>query len=166
LTWQGDESRQMFRPCREYESKSIYRYAYIVVSMYQLDRGNHSVFALQYHFVQCVKYRRKALENQEVMELLKQQVHDISQTYGVTVLSIEADKDHFHLLFKGHPQLDLIKYINTIKTITSREIRRNFPEVKEMLREGVFWSPSYFLATSGQVTLDVLKNYVDNQGKR
>jgi len=32
--------------------------------------------------------------------------------------------------------------------------------------KGVFWSPSYFLATSGQVTLDVLKRYVESQGEK
>ncbi|NPE31956.1 IS200/IS605 family transposase, partial [Methanococcoides sp. SA1] len=57
------------------------------------------------------------------------------------------------------------KYINAIKTISSREIRRNFPEIKEMLCKDAFWSRSYFLATTGQVTLDILKKYVDNQGK-
>ena len=49
------------------------------------------------------------------------------------------------------------------KTITSREIQRNFPVVKKELWKGKFWSPSYFLATSGQVTLDVMKKYVDSQ---
>jgi len=61
--------------------------------------------------------------------------------------------------------LDIPKYINSIKTISSREIRRNFPEVQETLWKDAFWSRSYFLATTGQVTLDVLKRYVDNQGK-
>jgi len=131
---------------------------------YELDKGSHSVYALQYHFVQCVKYRRKALVNEAIVDLLKQQVKQISETYKVLVLNIEADKDHFHLLFKAHPQLDFTKYINTIKTITSREIQRNYPEVKKLLWVGKFWSPSYFLTTTGQVTLDQLKKYVESQG--
>jgi len=111
-----------------------------------------------------VKYRRKALVNEAIVDLLKQQVKQISETYKVLVLNIEADKDHFHLLFKAHPQLGFTKYINTIKTITSREIQRNYPEVKKLLWAGTFWSPSYFLTTTGQVTLDQLKKYVESQG--
>jgi len=135
-----------------------------MVIKYKLDKSGHSVYALQYHFVQCVKYRRKALENSNIIDLLKQQVRQISESYNVEVLNIEADKDHFHLLFKAYPKLEFTKYINTIKTITSREIQRNFPEVKKLLWGGKFWSPSYFLATTGQVTLDQLKKYVESQG--
>jgi putative transposase len=133
--------------------------------LYKLDRGNHSVYALQYHYVQCVKYRKKALVNEAVVDLLKNQVHRIGETFGVETLNIEADKDHFHLLFKGHPRLELVKYINAIKTITAREIRRTHPELKTIIWGDHFWSPSYFLATTGQVTLDALKKYVEGQGK-
>lgn len=132
---------------------------------YELSSGCHSVYALQYHFVQCVKYRKKALDNPKIVELLKELVHDISKNRDVDVLNIECDKDHMHLLFKAKPTTELPKYINAIKTITSREIRRNYPEVKNILWGDAFWSPSYFLASTGQVTLDALKKYVENQGK-
>ena len=117
--------------------------------LYKLDKGNHSVYALQYYYVQCVKYRKKALVNEAVVELLKNQVHRIGETFGVETLNIEADKDHFHLLFKGHPRLELVKYINAIKTITAREIRRTHPELRTIIWGDHFWSPSYFLATTG-----------------
>lgn len=133
--------------------------------IYDLDRSSHSVYILQYHFVQCVKYRRKVLVNPLVIDLLKQTIKEISERFEVEVLNIEADKDHFHLLFKCKPTIDMSKYINAIKTISSREIRRKYPEVLKMLWQDAFWSRSYFLATTGQVTLDVLKKYVDNQGK-
>jgi len=131
---------------------------------YKLDKGAHSVYALQYHLVQVTKYRRKVLEDEKVVDLLKQKVREISNSFGVQVLNIECDRDHFHMIFKAKPTLDIPRYINAIKTITSREIQRTFPEVKKKLWEGVFWSPSYFLATTGQVTLDVLKKYVEGQG--
>lgn len=131
---------------------------------YILDRGSHSVYALHYHFVQCIKYRKKVLCNPLLIDFLKTKIHNISKTYEVDVLNIECDKDHFHMLFTAQPTLDIPKYINTIKTITSREIRKEFPEVKKMLWEDAFWSRSYFIATTGQVTLDVLKRYVESQG--
>jgi REP element-mobilizing transposase RayT len=43
---------------------------------------------------------------------------------------------------------------------------REFPEIKKQLWGGAFWSPSYFLASTGQVTLDVLKRYVENQNAK
>jgi len=97
--------------------------------------------------------------------LFEKTIYNVSAYFEVDVLKIECDKDHFHMIFKAKQTLDIPKYINAIKTISSREIRRNFPEVKEKLWKEAFWSRSYFLATTGQVTLDMLKKYVDNQGK-
>ena len=102
---------------------------------------------------------------QEIIHYLKDKIREISMRFEVNVLNIECDKDHFHMLFKAKPTLDIPKYLNTIKTITSREIQRNFPEVKKLLWKKQFWSRSYFLATTGQVTLDQLKKYVEGQGE-
>ena len=133
---------------------------------YNLDRSAHSVYALQYHLVQVVKYRRDVLIDDKLIDLLKQKVKEISSTFDVEILDQECDKNHIHIIFKAKPTLNIPKYLNTIKTITSREIRRNFPEVKKKLWKNAFWSPSYFLATTGQVTLDQLKKYVESQGKK
>lgn len=133
---------------------------------YKLERSSHSVYALQYHLVQRIKHRREVLDDEKIIDFLKQKIKEISETFDVEVLNIECDKDYFHMLFKGKPTLNIPKYLNAIKTITSREIRRNFPEVKKKLWKNAFWSRSYFLATTGQVTLDQLKNYVEKQGKK
>ena len=101
----------------------------------------------------------------KLIDLLKEKVHDVSKSFDVEVLKVECDKDHMHLLFKANPTLIISKYLNILKTITSREIRKNFPEVKRKLWNGTFWSPSYFIASTGQVTLDQLKRYVESQGK-
>ncbi|MEM2874469.1 MAG: IS200/IS605 family transposase [Candidatus Hadarchaeales archaeon] len=93
---------------------------------------------------------------------MKQKVREISGSFGDKVLNL-CDKDHFHMIFKAKPTPDMPGYINAIKTMTSREIQRGFPEVKRKLWKGVFWSPSYFPATTGQATPDVLKKYAEGQ---
>ena len=134
---------------------------------YKLDKGAHSVYALQYHLVQVVKYRRKVFINDDIIDFLKQKIKEISSTFEVEVINQECDKDHIHIIFKAKPTLNIPKYLNTLKTITSREIRRNYPEVKEKLWNYAFCSPSYFFTTTAQVTLDQLKKYVESQeGKR
>ena len=132
---------------------------------YNPDHRSHSVYSLHYHFVQCIKYRRKVFCNSLLIDFLKTKIHTISKTYDVEVLNIECDKDHFHMIFTSKPTLDIPKYINTLKTITSREIRKEFPGIKSLLWEDTFWSRSYFIATTGQVTLDILKKYVESQNE-
>jgi putative transposase len=133
---------------------------------YKLDRGSHSVYSLQYHLVQVIKYRKKAFDNEKIVDLLKLKINEISTRFQVDVIDIGCDLDHFHMIFKSKPTLDIPKYMNAIKTITSREIRKTFPEIKNKLWGDAFWSPSYFLATTGQVTLEQLKKYVENQGEK
>jgi len=91
---------------------------------YKLDKGAHSVYSLHYHLIFVVKYRRKVFTNDKIIDFLKQKIHEISGTFDVEVLAIECEVDHIHILFKAKQTLDIPKYINALKTITSREIRR------------------------------------------
>ena len=147
----------------ESELKAYSILSIMVTMPYEVDKGAHSVYSLYYHFIQVVKYRRKVFVNGAIVNFLKTKTREIAETFDVDILEIECDKDHFHMLFKSTPLLNIPQFVNAIKTITSREIQRNFPDVKKELWKGKFWSPSYFIATSGQVTLDVLKRYVDSQ---
>ena len=108
---------------------------------YKLDKGAHSVYALQYHFVQVVKYRREVFENERIVDFLKEKIREVSENFEVDVLNIESAKAHFHMIFKAKPTLDIPRYINAVKTIASRAIQRNFPEVREKLwKRGVLVS--------------------------
>lgn len=70
------------------------------------------------------------------------------------------------LLFSSRPTIMLSRFVNSLKSVTSRKLRREFPEVmKRELWGGKFWSPSYFIATTGQVKLEDVKRYVQSQGK-
>ena len=130
---------------------------------YELDKCVHSVYSLYYHFIQVVKYRKKVFTNDAIVDLLKTKSMEIAHTFDVDILEIECDKDHFHMLFKASLLLNIPQFINAVKKITSREIQRRSSNVKRELWKGKFWSLLYFLATSGHVTLDVLKRYVYSQ---
>ena len=144
--------------------RSVYNIQRIIITIsYNLDKGAHSVYSLYYHLIQVLKYRKKVFVDDAVVDFLKTKIREIAETFNVDILEIECDKDHFHMLFKSTPLLNIPQFVNAVKTITSREIQRNFPEIKKDLWKGKFWSPSYFLATSAQVTLDVLNKYVDSQ---
>ena len=68
---------------------------------HDLDKGAHSVYSLYYHFIQVVKYRRKVFTNDELVDFLKTKVREIAERFDVEVVSIECDRDHFHMLFRG-----------------------------------------------------------------
>ncbi len=131
---------------------------------YKFDKNAHSVYTLNYHLVQCIKYRRKVLAFPEIIEELKQRTKNIAESYGCEILAIETDLDHLHILFKAKPQTDLLKFINNWKSATAKVLRRKFADkLKNKLWGGSFWSNSYCLITTGQTTLDQVKKYVESQ---
>ena len=133
---------------------------------YKFDKNAHSVYTLNYHLVQCIKYRKKVLDFPEIIDELKSRTHKIAEIYGIKITAIETDLDHIHILFTAKPQTDLLKFINNWKSATSKALRNKFKDnIKNRLWNNVFWSGSYCIITSGQVTLDILKKYVESQGK-
>ena len=137
-----------------------------MTTKYKWDKNKHAVYALHYHLIICVKYRQKAFTTEKIIDRLKQIIEDISTKFDVIIINQETDIDHIHILLKCKPQTELIKYINSLKGVTSRLLRQEFPELKKILCGDHFWSPSYCLITTGQVTLDKLKKYVESQGKK
>jgi putative transposase len=129
---------------------------------YALRKGNHSVYTLQFHYVACVKYRHKVLIG-DIPDRLKEINLEVAATFGIEIIEQETAGDHIHILFASKPQIALSRFVNSLKAVSARRIFREFPEVKKKLRKRHLWSPSYLLASTGQVTIEELKRYVENQ---
>ena len=130
----------------------------------KLDSNNHSVFLLHYHLVMCIKYRRKVIDN-SISNRLKEIFVDIAPNYGVELLEWNHDIDHVHLLFKAKPNTEISKLLNAYKSTSSRRIKNEFPSIRKYLWKEYFWSKSYCLVTTGGAPLEVVKQYIENQGK-
>jgi len=110
----------------------------------------------------CIKYRRKVLHG-EIADSLKQILGALAEKIGITIIEMEIEKDHVHILFKSKPIHQPSKVINSLKSVSARRLFVKHPEITQYLWKRRFWSNSYFLATTGQVTLDMLKQYVQKQ---
>lgn len=124
----------------------------------------HSVYDLNYHLILVTKYRRQVI-NDDISTELYLMFDSIGEKYGIKATEFNHDTNHIHVLFTAKPVSALSKFLNAYKSATSRVIKKNFPEVRQQLWEEKFWSHSYYLATTGGVTIGILKNYVKSQGK-
>lgn len=132
--------------------------------MYKLDKNCNSVFSLIYHFITVVKYRQKVFTSEEIISDLKTIIEKAADEFSVEIIEQECGIDHIHILFRAKPTLDITKFINLLKGRSSRELRKKYRDfLKDKLWGDNFWSPSYFLATTGNVTVDILKEYVETQ---
>ena len=131
----------------------------------KLDNNNHSVFLMYYHLVLVTKYRRKVID--KTISIRLREIFDyIAVNYNITVIEWNDDEDHIHILFKAQPNSELSKFINAYKSASSRLIKKEYPEIKEKLWKEYFWSRSFCLITTGGVTIDVIREYIESQGDK
>jgi putative transposase len=92
----------------------------------RLDSNNHSVFLMYYHLVLVIKYRKKVLDD-PILSRAKEIFEYIAPKYNITRQEWNHDQDHVHILFKGHPNSELSKFINAYKSASSRLLKKEFP---------------------------------------
>ena len=127
-------------------------------------REQHRVYLIILHLIVVVKYRQKVFTEENIINDLKLKLKEISNNFEVEIIEQECGIDHIHLLISIKPTLDITKYINALKCHSSRYIRKEYKDfLKDKLWGDNFWSPSYFLASSGNVSIDTLKKYIENQ---
>ncbi len=85
-----------------------------------------------------------------------------------------GEPDHFYLVFRYYPQLQLSKFIDNVKSISSRRLNQEYDEYlrgiyqqtihsKTGKESRVFWHESYAIKLVGGAKLDILINYVQTQ---
>lgn len=122
--------------------------------MKELDTNNHSVFAMYYHLILVVKYRREVVDD-DISNRLREIFENIQEKYNITLQEWNYDKDHVHILFKAHPNTEISKFINAYKSASSRLIKKQFPQIKKQLWKEYFWSRDFCLITTGGVPINL-----------
>ncbi len=130
----------------------------------ELDTNAHSVFSLHYHLILVVRYRRQVFTD-EISNRAKEIFEYIAPTYKIELVEWKYDKDHVHVLFKGQPKTELSKFINAYKSASSRLLKKEFPTIRQKLWKEMFWSRSFCLLSSGGAPIEIIRQYIENQGK-
>ena len=130
----------------------------------ELQSNNHSVFCLNYHLILVIKYRRKVI-NEALSQRLKAIFESVALNYHIKITEWNHDVDHVHILFTAHPNTELSKFINAYKSASSRLVKNEFPMLRRQLWKEFFWSRSFCLISTGGVSIDTIKKYIQNQGK-
>ena len=128
--------------------------------------GRHVVFLLHAHLVFTTKRRGKVLTARH-LDRLKVIFASICADYEVELKEFNGECDHVHLLVLYPPKVRLSDLVNSLKGVSSRKLKQEFPEIKAFWSvrksRGVLWTPSYFVGSVGGASLSVLKQYIENQ---
>ena len=103
------------------------------------------------------KYRRKVITS-EILNRLQQIFTDLCEQQKSIFIEFKGEEDQVHLLINLSPDNHTAEFIKVLKSSSSRLIRKEFKShVDKFYGKPVFWSSSYFVNSSGGVSLDVLK---------
>ena len=126
-------------------------------------RGRTCVFLLHAHLIFVTKYRRNVFV-EEVLLDLKDIFNSVCQDFGSKLIEFDGKEDHVHLLVNYPPKIALSSFVNSLKGVSSRLIRKkNYPSVQNALWGKTLRSPSYFAESCGGAPLEIVKQYIQQQ---
>ena len=131
----------------------------------RLRSTRHVRYWCGYHFVWIPKYRRDILVG-EVTEYSREVLKQILEELDCEPIALEVMPDHVHVFTLCPPRLSPAYVANYLKGKSARKILQRFPELRAKTSRGRLWSRSYFVATVGNVTTEVVKRYVEEQWAR
>ena len=130
--------------------------------MKEYRHGSHTVYQCHYHFVFIPKYRKPVLRG-PVGEWLRELVREICKAYDIEILKGHVRPDHVHLLLSVPPTLSPSKVMNAIKGKSSNRLMRDFRSLSRQFWGRHLWARGFFVATSGNVTHEILMKYIEDQ---
>ncbi len=128
-----------------------------------IKRTSHSVYDTSYHLVWCPKYRKKIFKREEIRERAKQLIGEISEEYGFEIIEQGVAEEHVHIQLSFPPKRSIGEVVRIIKSISARELFREYPSLKRSLWGGELWEDGYFARTVGdRMTREVIERYIEH----
>ena len=130
--------------------------------MQNYRKTSHSTFDLKYHIVWITKYRKPSITG-KIAERTRELIRSVCKTNEVEILAGHVSKDHIHLLVSSPPHLSVSKLVQYIKGYTSRKLLMEYKELNKQYWGKHLWGRGYFAASSGNVTDEVIAEYIKTQ---
>jgi putative transposase len=127
--------------------------------------GRHCVFVLHAHLVFVTKFRHKVFGDRHLTRL-EEIMRAVCADFECELVEFNGEGEHVHLLVNFPPKVALSKLVNSLKGVSSRRMRQEFPDlVRHYYRANRLWSASYFAGSVGGAPLTVLHQYIEQQNR-
>jgi putative transposase len=123
--------------------------------------GSHTVFNIEYHFVWVTKYRYKVM-TEEVALRVRELVRQTCEAFEIQIIKGVVSKDHVHIFVSAPPTMAPSEIMRRMKGRTSSKLFEEFPHLRKRFWGRHFWARGYFCASSGQVTDEMIKVYLEH----
>ncbi|MCF1459027.1 MAG: IS200/IS605 family transposase [Shewanella sp.] len=131
----------------------------------ELRKGRRCVFMLHAHMIFITKYRGRVLTD-EHLKTLEKIFRSVCSDFEVELEEFNGEQDHVHLLVNYPPKVSVSKLVNSLKGVSSRQLKQHHPElIKPAYMKNALWSPSYFAGSVGGAPIGILKQYIEQQNR-
>jgi putative transposase len=121
-----------------------------------IRRGRHCVFKLHVHLVFVTKHRRRVFDARAI-DVLRSLFADVCSDVQATLVEMDGEDDHVHLLVEYPPKVAVASLVNSLKGVSSRLLRQQRPDIRKRYWKGVLWSPSYFASSCGGAPISIVR---------
>ena len=130
--------------------------------MTEYRHGAHTVFRIHLHIVWVTKYRKPVMRG-EVGTRLRELIREICGASEVTIIKGHVSSDHVHLFVSVPPRVTISRLLQMLKGKSSYKLMQEFPHLRKKFWGRHMWARGYFCVSSGNVTDDVIKQYIEEQ---
>ena len=127
-------------------------------------KSSHSTYDLKYHLVWITKYRKRILKG-EIARRVRELIRQICKSRDVEILKGHVSVDHVHIFVSVPPHISVSQLMQCIKGKSSRKMMSEFKTLSRIFWGRHIWARGYFAASSGNVTDEVIMQYIELQGK-
>ena len=118
-------------------------------------KSSHTVFDIKYHIVWITKYRKPILRG-DIAVRVRDLIREICKAKDVEIIKGYVSKDHVHLFVSVPPHISVSKLVQSIKGKTSRKLMMEYKRLSRAFWGRHMWARGYFVASSGNVTDEVI----------
>ena len=127
-----------------------------VKNMENYRKSSHCTYDIKDHLVQITKYRKLVITGKIVVRTRKL-IRIICEKNEVEILAGHVGSGHIHMLVSALLHLSASKLVQYIKGTTSRKLQMEYKELNEQFQEQHLWARGFFVASSGNVTDEIIK---------
>ena len=127
-----------------------------------IRHGRHCVFKMHVHLVFVAKYRRRVFDG-DAIERLRRMFGRVCSDFEATLVEMDGEDDHVHLLVEYPPKVSVSGLVNSLKGVSSRMLRKERPDIANRYWKNVLWTPSYFAASCGGAPISIVRQYIEQQ---
>ena len=130
--------------------------------MQNYRKTSHSTYDCKYHIVWITKYRKRVLIG-VVAERVRDFIRGICKEHDVEIIKCHLSQDHVHLFVSVPPHFAVIKLVHSLKGKSSYKMLQENKQLSKMFWGRHLWGRGYFVTTSGNITDDIVMEYIENQ---